>query len=180
MILHSFHSLLASLHVEDTPLSYMPAFGPEVRFTVTYNQKEEQPTLTGVASAQGFPHLSSRWNFKWLSFVTDNPAADAGAEVCERGGDTACFQAFAVGTQSHPPVKGSDAVLVKLSAISYEMRFSTGERHLFAASNGATAYPRRIFLTKVFDAFGNAVTLGCGASNRLETQTDASGKVTQL
>ena len=87
---------------------------------------------------------------------------------------------FAVGTQSHPPVKGSDAVLVKLSATSYEMRFSTGERHLFAASNGATAYPRRIFLTKVFDAFGNAVTLGCGASNRLETQTDASGKMTQL
>lgn len=180
MIRRSFHSLLASLHLQDTPLSYTPAFGPEIGFTVTYNQKEEQPALNSIASADGFSHLSPRWNFNWLSFVTDNPVADTGAEVYQRGGGTARFQAFNVGTQSYPPVKGSDAVLVKLSATSYEMRFSTGARHLFAASNGATAYPRRIFLTKVFDAFGNAVTLGYGASNRLETLTDASGKVTQI
>ncbi|MGH9392178.1 MAG: cysteine peptidase family C39 domain-containing protein, partial [Vicinamibacteria bacterium] len=38
MASYSFHTLLASLHITDTPVGYTPPRGPSVHFQVTYNQ----------------------------------------------------------------------------------------------------------------------------------------------
>ena len=45
-------------------------------------------------------------------------------------------------------------------------------------SNGATTNPRRIFLTKILDRFGNALTLTYDAQLRLTKLTDATGRNT--
>lgn len=45
MASYSIHLLLASLHIEDTPISYNSARGPSTDFKVVYNQREaNQPT----------------------------------------------------------------------------------------------------------------------------------------
>lgn len=51
---------------------------------------------------------------------------------------------------------------------------------MYSSSNGATAYPRRVFLTRIVDAYGNALTLSYDASMRLTQITDAIGQVTAV
>src|SRR5205823_654273 len=43
-------------------------------------------------------------------------------------------------------------------------------------SNGATSYPRKIFMTQVVDPAGNAVTIGYDSTFRVTTLTDALGQ----
>ena len=57
MATYSFHSLLGSLHIQDTPVGYAPPRGPEVQAFVTYNQRESYKPLTYT-----FSNLGSRWN----------------------------------------------------------------------------------------------------------------------
>ena len=48
-LFHSF--MLASLHIEDTPISYNSPRGPSTDFKVVYNQREEnQPTTSSTAT----------------------------------------------------------------------------------------------------------------------------------
>src|SRR2546422_2392076 len=46
MARYSVHSMLVSLNIQDTPLSYSPPRGHAIDFTVTYNQKESQQPAT--------------------------------------------------------------------------------------------------------------------------------------
>src|SRR5712692_2556833 len=64
----SAYSMLASLHITDTPVGYKPPRGLAVNFTVTYNQRDAQqpPTFR-------YSNLGSKWTFNWLSYVTDDP-----------------------------------------------------------------------------------------------------------
>src|SRR6266850_8432710 len=46
MASYSIHLMLASLHIEDTPISYNSPRGPATKFKVSYNQREaNQPTM---------------------------------------------------------------------------------------------------------------------------------------
>ena len=40
MAQYSFHTMLVSLNITDTPVGYIPLRGPAVNFNVTYNQRE--------------------------------------------------------------------------------------------------------------------------------------------
>jgi YD repeat-containing protein len=53
-----------------------------------------------------------------------------------------------------------------------------GSVEVFAQADGSTVAPRRIFLTQLIDASGNAVTLNYDSQLRLTTVTDASGRNT--
>ena len=48
-----------------------------------------------------------------------------------------------------------------------------GSKEVFAQSDGATSYPRRIFMTQMVDPAGNTVAIGYDASFRVTTLTDA-------
>jgi YD repeat-containing protein len=53
-----------------------------------------------------------------------------------------------------------------------------GSVEVYAQSDGATAFPRRVFLSQVIDPQGNAVTLNYDGTGRLASLTDATGRHT--
>src|SRR5262249_18355510 len=55
-----------------------------------------------------------------------------------------------------------------------------GSKEVFAQSDGASAFPRRVFMTQSVDPQGNALTFAYDAQSRLNTVTDATGQVTTL
>jgi RHS repeat-associated protein len=76
----------------------------------------------------------------------------------------------------------SRATVVRTSSspISYERRLPDGSVEVFAQPDGASAFPRRIFMTQARDAQGNGLTFTYDASLRLVTVQDAIGQVTTL
>jgi RHS repeat-associated protein len=71
-------------------------------------------------------------------------------------------------------------VLVRISANSYERRLPDGSKQMFSLPDGATAYPRKIFLTQVVDPLGNGVNYTYDGTFRMVAVTDALGQVTTL
>lgn len=176
MAQYSIHLLLASLHIEDTPISYNCPRGPSPRFKVVYNQREANQPQTFT-----FCNLGPKWAFNWLSYVTDDPAnSSANATVYVRGGGTETYTGFNSVTQSYAPDLQSMAVLVRMSSTSYEKRFPDGSKEVFSVTDGSTSYPRRVFLTSVVDAAGNASTIAYDSSLRITTITDSLGQAITL
>ena len=175
MARYSIHSELISLNIQDTPLRYAPAYGPAINFTVTYNQKETQQP-----SAFNYSNLGPKWTFGWLSYVSDDPNSQLPLTSLYRSGGGAEIFAYDAPSQLYLPQARSHAVLVKTGAASYERRLSDGSKEVFALSDGATSYPRRIFMTQMVDPAGNTVTIGYDASFRVTTITDALSQVTNI
>jgi RHS repeat-associated protein len=176
MARYSAHAMLASLHIQDTPIGYTPPRGPAINFTVTYNQREAQQP--GVFS---YSNLGWKWTFNWLSYVTDDPNnTSANAKVYASGGGTEVYTGFDSGTQSYSPEPQSHAVLVRTSSTSYEKRLPDGSKQVFSLSDGSASFPRKIFMTQWIDAAGNAAAIGYDASSRVTTITDALGQVTTI
>jgi uncharacterized protein RhaS with RHS repeats len=175
MARYSVHSMLVSLNIVDTPLRYSPAYGPAIDFTVTYNQKETQQPASFTYS-----NLGPKWTFNWLSYVSDDPNVQlprTGVYVPGGGAESFVFDS---GSQTFAPDAQSHATLVKTGAASYERRLPDGSKQIYGLSDGATSYPRKIFMTQVVDPAGNAVTVGFDANFRIATLTDAVGQVTTL
>jgi RHS repeat-associated protein len=171
----SVHSMLVSLNIQDTPLRYSAPYGPAVDFTVTYNQKETQQP-----AAFTYSNLGPKWTFGWLSYISDNPNTQLPLTRLYRSGGGAEVFAFDSGSQTFVTDTQSHATLVKTGAASYERRLPNGSKEVFALSDGATSYPRRIFMTQSVDAAGNTVTIGYDASFRVTTITDALTQVTNV
>jgi len=175
MATYSVHSLLVSLNIQDTPLHYTPAYGPAVDFTVTYNQKDSQQP-----AAFSYANLGPKWTFGWLSYVSDDPNSQLPQTSVYRSGGGAEIFAFNAATQSFTADAQSHAMLIKTGASTYERRMPDGSKDVFGLSNGATVYPRRVFLTQIVDPAGNTLNVGYDASFRVTTITDAIGQITTL
>ncbi|MEY2489400.1 MAG: hypothetical protein QOC70_1342, partial [Verrucomicrobiota bacterium] len=142
-----------------------------------YNQREaNQPTTFE------YSNLGPKWTFNWLSYVTDDGpgAAAVSPTVYVRGGGTEVFSGFDPLTQSYTPDRQTLAILVWMQDGTYEKRFPDGSKEVFGQSDGASSYPRRVFLTRVVDAAGNSTTLKYDEPSRLATITDSLGQTTYL
>lgn len=172
------HSMLVSLNIKDTPLSYTPPKGPAVPITLTYSQREAyQP------ANPPFFNLGSKWNFSWLSYIQDDPQSP-GSKVrlfLPHGGsrDYSGYNG-ADGTFTPEQRNGAQLVRVSEAPISYERRMPDGSKYVYATTDANSYYPRRIFLTEKIDAAGNAVTLRYDAQLRLLDLTDTLGQVTSF
>ena len=175
MARYSVHSMLVSLNIEDTPLRYSPPYGPGIEFTVTYNQRESQqpPDFN-------YSNLGPKWTFNWLSYVTDNPIAPGqSTAVYTRSGGAEIF-AFNFVSQTFAPDAQSHAEMVKTGDSSYERRLPDGSKQIFALSDDAHFYPRRIFMTRIVDPTNNWVDIDYDSSFRVTSLRDALGQVTTL
>lgn len=173
MARYSIHLMLASLHIEDTPISYNSPRGPSTEFKVVYNQREaNQP-----ASFE-YSNFGPKWTFNWLSYVTDDGSGSPATNptVFVRGGGTEVFGGFDSGTNSYAPDKQTLAVLVWMGDGTYEKRFPNGSKEIFTRSNRGK--PRRVFLTSVVDPAGNATTLDYDEILRITAITDSLGQST--
>jgi RHS repeat-associated protein len=176
MTRYTFMSLLASLHLEDTPIEYNPPVGPRMKFTLTYNHREaKQPPVFN------FFNVGQKWTFNWLSFIEDDPATPS-ANVLRYLAGGGSRQHLHNSGGVFRPEQSDGALLVRVSSnpITYELRLPDGSKSVFGHSNGATTNPRRVLLTQVIDPQGNSVTLDYDSQHRLTGINDAIGQTTTL
>ena len=181
MCVASAMSMLVSLNLNDNPVGYRPSKGPSAQVSLTYNQRE-----AGQPAVFSFFNVSPKWTLNFLSWVQDNPNAP-GASVLRyvAGGgyvDYSYPYSYSTATGAFTPERQGQAVLIRIPATgpvtSYELRMPDGSKQVFAKLDGATTTPRRIFMTGIVDAAGNALTLNYDAQLRLASITDATGRNT--
>jgi YD repeat-containing protein len=188
---YAFHSLLASLYVSDIPVGYAPPKGPAVEFLVSYSQKEaNQPQVFT------YSNLGPRWTFDFLAFIQDDPTLATDTQrffmtvkAYERGGGAKYFT-FQNADPCQPPSQPSSgpslphrkdqSVLYRSGLSSYARVHPDGRQELYEWSDGARTFPRRIFLTKIIDRLGSALTIQYDSQNRVVALVDTLGKTTTL
>lgn len=177
MTTYSFHTLLASLSITDTPVGYSAAYGSDVYTEVTYNQRE-----AGQPTAMDYTNFSPRWVTNWVSYLKDNPTnAAANVILYERGGGSETYTGFNATTQSYKIDVQSATELHRLTANTYEKRYSDGSREIYAHYIGTSGSERKVFLSEVIDPQGNSVTLEYDTTypTRLKYIHDALGLTTE-
>jgi RHS repeat-associated protein len=176
MCTYNIGEATVSLSLSDTPVGYVPPIGPSARVQITYNQREDsQP------QSFAFFNVSPKWTLNWLTYITDDPN-NLGGSVSRyiAGGGSYAYSC------AQPPCAQYDAqstdgtilVLTSQSPISYQRQLADGSVEIYAQSDGASTYPRNIFLSQVIDPQGNALTLNYDGQQRLISLTDATGKQT--
>ena len=69
MATYNFHTQLVSLNIMDTPVGYTPPRGPDMHFTITYNQRERTEGNFNSFSNFGPMPGSGKWVYNWLAYV---------------------------------------------------------------------------------------------------------------
>jgi RHS repeat-associated protein len=169
---YNFTEMVVSLNLQDIPVGYTPPKGPRVKVAITYNQREaSQPANFS------FFNVSPKWTLNWLSYITDNPRRPG--ELVSRyvaGGGKMRYTGYNSGTGAFTRETVNGALLVRTSSTTYERRLSDGSVETYAQSNGATSFPRLLFLTRVTNPFGNSVVLNYDSQIRLTSIIDATGR----
>lgn len=173
---YNFTEMTVSLNLKDTPVGYAPPIGHSVYATLTYNQRE-----AGQPANFSYFNVGPKWTLNWLSFIQDNPGIP-GASVSRyvAGGGSVNYTGYNSSTGAFTTDRKNGSVLVRTQAnpITYERRLADGGVEVYAQSNGASSYPRRIFLTRMIDRFGNATNLNYDEQMRLVSIEDATGRLT--
>lgn len=176
MTVPAIHMMTANLNLHDEPLGYAPPVGPPVRLQMRYNHRESfQPANFN------YSHFGPKWTCDWISYITDNPSnvlADVNLYV--GGGGERTFTGFDPGTQTFAPQQYDQTLLHRISTSSYELISGDGSKLVFSQPDGSTGTSRRVFLTEMDDAAGNATFLIYDSDLRIIALVDAIGQVTTL
>lgn len=172
MAQYSIFAMLAQLSIQDTPVGYEPPYGPSVDFKVVYNHLEaNQP--------QNFPfsNLGQFWTYNWLSYLVVNESDDVLVVLRGGGAEVYNHSTYKPNFRTYDPGLKSQAVLKKIGTNNYERRLFNGMKEIYNKPDGAG----RVFLTKIIDEHGNAVTLDYNSTTyRLNKIVDALGQETIL
>ncbi len=179
MAVYDFQSLHVALRLYDAPVGYTPPVGPAVSFLLRYNQRDlYQPTTFT------FSNLGPKWTFDFLTYLTDNPSTPGDQILLypRGGGGRQKYTSYDAPTQTFAAHWRTKAPLVRTSSspIRYERRLTDGSVEVFAQADGATTYPRRIFMTEWKDPQGNKLEFTYDSSLRMVAITDTIGQVTTL
>ena len=189
--------MLATLNLNDTPVGYAPQKGPGVFVRLTYNHME-----AALPATIPFFNVGPNWTQSFLSYITDDPAhvglsvtrnAMGGGQVDE----STEAGAYNTSTGAFPPELQGAAVLQRNPASgtlsNYTLTLPDGSVQTFGVVDGASAFPRRVFLSSIADPQGNTLTLNYNTTTadggvptcptsapgcRLQTITDAESRTT--
>ena len=176
MAVWNVHLLLASHRVEDTPVGYTPPVGPPVYIRVTYSAVNGWPDF-GLR----YSNVSQEWRLNWLAYLTDDPLNPAGdVKFAANGGGTMTFTDFNPTNEVFKNLFRNRANLVRTGTNSYEMRYPDGSKKIFDQPDGSVGTARKIFMSAVVDAAGNAVTVQFDQPGRIASITDAIGQKTRF
>jgi RHS repeat-associated protein len=160
MCVPSAHTMEVSLNLNDTPVGYAPQVGPAVFDRITYNQRDEdQPAVFT------YFNVSSKWTLNFLSYVQDDLTSGVGAGVTRylAGGGFIAYAGYNGSTGSFVKEEQTGQTLTRnppTGALNnYTVTAVDGSQLVYAQVDGATSGVRRVFLTKIVDAQGNALTL---------------------
>ncbi|HLK37341.1 MAG TPA: hypothetical protein VKU41_11355 [Polyangiaceae bacterium] len=154
MCVPSAYASTVSLLISDTPVGYSPQRGPSVFVRLTYNQREDSQPATF-----GFFNVSPKWTMNVLSYVQDDPNS-AGNSVTRYlpGGGQFSYTGYSSGSGAFGAERQTGAVLSRSPttgpATSCTLAITDGRQLVYASRDGATSYPRRVFLTSITDAQG--------------------------
>jgi len=163
------YSMLASLHIKDTPMAYSPPIGPEINYRFDYAHRQ-----TNQPGSFSFTNLGQNWNFNWLSYLTVDPSTSAASVRVRQGGT----EVYALSGGVYTPNFLSQALLVNMGGGVYERRMKDGSVEVYNQPD--TSSPARIFLTQVQDPQGNTVFVQYDVNFRISTVTDAIGQVSTI
>jgi RHS repeat-associated protein len=173
MATYRFHTLLASLHIEDTPVGYAAAVGPDVRVRVAYNQREaNQP------STMDFTNFGPQFVSNWVSYLIDNPSSpSADIGLRKRGGGSEVHGSFNATTQAFGIERKTGSVLYRLTANTYKKVYPDGHQEFYEQYIGTSGTARKVFLTRIVDPQGNEVALEYDSTYpaRIHQIVDATG-----
>jgi RHS repeat-associated protein len=176
MTSYYFKEMLNSLTLVDSPVGYTPPKGPSVPVTVTYNQMEaSQPANFS------FFNVSQKWTLNCLAYIQDDPT-NVGGNVSRivGGGGSVSEGGYSAGAFAMEEGTGAVLTFVPGAQPSYTLTYPDGSVSTYAVSNGATTYPRIVFLSKLADRFGNALTFTYDSQFRLTGITDATARTTSF
>ncbi len=178
MARYSFSEMLSSLKVTDSPVGYAPPKGPAVPITITYNQRDaSQPANFS------FYNVSPKWTLNWLAYIEDDPTNPGGNVSRVVGGGGSITEGGynpATGAFTMEEKTGAVLTLAPGAQTTYKLAFSDGSVNTYAVSNGATTYPRILFLSQMADRYGNALTFTYDTKYRLTTIKDATARATSF
>ena len=161
--------MLASLHIQDTPLVYKTPVGPQLNMTLGYNYEENnQPAnLT-------FSNFGNDWVFQYMSYLTVDTSGNV--TIALRGGGTEVYNYSTFDDVSNvfAPDIDSQAQLYLTSAGTYERRMPDGSKDVYSQPDGTG----RIFLKQIYDPQGNSQILGYDSNFRLSYVQDQIGQET--
>jgi RHS repeat-associated protein len=179
MCAYNAYESVVSLRLKDRPVGYAPPIGPSMYVSLTYNQREAfQPANFS------FFNVSPKWTLNWLSYIQDDPTMP-GANVSRyvAGGGNMNYYGYdsSNGGYFYNETVAKVAATLQLASanpVTYVRYLPDGGREVYSRADGATTFPRRIFLKQIFDPAGNAVTLNYDNQFRLTSITDATGRNT--
>jgi len=171
----SFHIMLPSLHIQDTPVGYTPPLGSDMHLTVTYDHREMNQPSSGSINYSNFGPL---WNFNWMSTVI---ISSGSAVVTEGGGGSRLYEQSGTvsGQNIYYQNRDTSATLVEQiptsGSIYYEVDAKDGSKMIYGLQDTSGVY----YLTQIVDSKGNAVTMDYyTGTTRLHYVTDALGQQT--
>lgn len=172
---YGMSELTVSLNLTDTPVGYTPPKGPAVKVSLSYNQREDSQPATFA-----WFNVGPKWTLNFLTYIEDDPLAPGSVSRYVAGGGSYAYYGYSSVTNAFAPETNTGAILAQTTAspIVYTRSFPDGHREIYSQSNGATSFPRLVFLSKVIDPAGNALTFNYDSQLRLITITDATGRNT--
>ena len=169
---YSVHTMMVSLRVSDTPLSYDPPFGPAINLRVNYNERE-----TLQPANLNYTNFGRQWTHNWNGCIRINKTT--AATVVLRGGgseDYPITPSDSGFSYIHPK---SHSELIKVSPTRWQRLLPDGSKEVYEALVSPDAQGLGTFwLSAVVDPVGNAATLQYDSNYRLSTITDALGQKT--
>lgn len=175
---YNIHALNISLNITDTPVGYSPPYGPAVYFQLGYLQREANQPLTF-----NYGNVGRKWTHNWLAYLKDDPGNEADdVYLVAAGGGQQRYSGYdaASATYGLQYKNGTKLKRVSVAPIRYERLFPDGSKETYGQPDAQTSFPRRVFLTKRADAFGNEISFQYDALFRLVSVTDALGQVTTV
>jgi len=174
---YNFHTQIVSLNIMDTPVGYTPPRGPDMHFTVTYNQREVLPE-SHPNEFTPLPGFGSKWLCNWIAYIDDfDNYREAKITAYLPGGGSHFFDfndllitelksGAVMARFPFPPVTQEPAT-------SYERKLPDGSRQVFGLRNRDEP-PYRYFMTKLIDPTGQEANFDYDPLTfRLRSVTDA-------
>jgi RHS repeat-associated protein len=178
MAQYNFHTQVVSLNIMDTPVGYSPPRGPDMHFTITYNQRELSPTTIHSHS-----NFGSKWVCNWIAWVDGDPTVpptDAVRIFLPGGGSE--LHTVSSGTFSTDPQSGATlTVFPDPTTGRFERNLPDGSKQVFELRDYFPFnHSSSVYLTRSIDPAGNTTHFNYDGNFRLTSVVDALNQTTTV
>lgn len=164
------HLMLVSQEMVDTPIRYEPPFGPALEVTFRHIQRANQRF--------GF---KPEWTHNWTGQVYENPRALLGDLWIQEEGGWQRFSALDDEAAAYQEKTFNTGRLERPDSKTLVWTMPDGSKNTYSTfSDPEVLWGRVFFLSAVTDPAGNRITIQTSPNGRVESVTDASGRVTRF